>query len=209
MPASASIAIVIGHASHGRVAPMPVERRDVVAEAASRARARRSPRTPRGSSRGRRRGRRPSPAAPSREATTTPREHVAGLRDRRVREQALERGLAERADVADDDRDRGERGERRAPSRAAASISATSKSRSSDAERGGLRRDRHERGDRRRRALVDVGRPLVERRDRRLEARGRRASARCRSSSSGSVDEVRRRRSPSAIPAKSVEPVAP
>ena len=38
-----------------------------------------------------------------------------------------------------------------------------------DPERRRLRRHRHERGDRRRRALVDVRRPLVERRHRRLE----------------------------------------
>ena len=38
-------------------------------------------------------------------------EHVAGLRDRRVGEHPLERGLAERADVADDDRDHRERGQ--------------------------------------------------------------------------------------------------
>ena len=106
-------------------------------------------------------------------------EHVAGLRDRGPGEQALERGLAERADVADDDRDRRQRGERRRP--VALRVEQRDVEEAQEhAERGGLRGHRHERRDRRRRALVDVGRPLVERRDRGLEGQARRRAARCR-----------------------------
>ena len=50
------------------------------------------------------------------------------------------------------------------------SRNAPTKMRSTRRERGGLRGRGHERGDRRRRALVDVGRPHVERRGRDLEA---------------------------------------
>ena len=130
-------------------------------------------------------------------------EHVAGLRDRRPGHQALERGLAERADVADDDRDRRQHGERRAPSRSLASISATSNRRSKTPKRGRLRRDGHERGDRRRRALVDVGRPLVEGRDRGLEGQADDAQ-RDAGQQQRIVDDVGRRRR-SRCPTKSVD----
>jgi hypothetical protein len=50
-----------------------------------------------------------------------------------------------------------------------APISAPSKSRIMIPNAAAFVADRHERRDRRRRALVDVGRPLVERRHRRLE----------------------------------------
>ena len=56
---------------------------------------------------------------------------VAGLRDRGVGEHPLQRGLRQRADVADDDRDRRERRRAPAPSRTGRSTSATSKTRSS------------------------------------------------------------------------------
>ena len=90
-----------------------------------------------------------------------------------------------------------------------AGSSATSKKRSDDRERGRLGRDRHEGGHRSRRALVDVGRPLVERRHRGLEGEAGRGAARCRSAAAGRraipwlVDRRARSR------AKSVEPVAP
>ena len=74
-----------------------------------------------------------------------------------------------------------------------------------DRERGRLGRDRHERGDRRRRALVDVGRPLVERRDRGLEGEAgdgerdagqqQRVAERCRSLAIGDGDRARSRSS--------------
>ncbi len=95
-------------------------------------------------------------------------EHVAGLCDGGVGEHPLQRGLPERADVADDDRDRRERRDGRAPT-AMGFDQRDVEEAQEDAERGGLCGDRHERRDRRRRALVDVGRPLVEGGDRGLE----------------------------------------
>ena len=47
-------------------------------------------------------------------------------------------------------------------------------------DRGDLRRDREERGDRRRRALIDVGRPHVERHRRAFEGEPDRRRRRCR-----------------------------
>ena len=75
------------------------------------------------------------------------------------------------------------------------------------AERGGLRRDRHEGRDRRRRALVDVRRPLVERRDRGLEAEAGDAQR-----DAGQQQRVGREAGAeiaAAIALKSVAPVAP
>ena len=95
-------------------------------------------------------------------------EHVPGLRDTGVTEQPLERRLTERADVAD----------RIVTVASAASsgahvvcseISGDVEEAQEYGERGGLGGGRHERGDRRRRSLVDVWRPLVERCDRGLE----------------------------------------
>ena len=96
-------------------------------------------------------------------------EHVAGLGDGGVGEHALERGLAERADVADDDRDRGERGERRPPGRLRFDEGGVEEAQK-DAEGGDLGGDGHERGHGCGRALIHVWRPLVKRRDRCLEA---------------------------------------
>ena len=96
------------------------------------------------------------------------RDHVARLRHRRVREQPLERGLPDRAHVADHDRHDREHGQRRRPDVGRADHGDVEEA-DDHAERRRLRRDRHERGDRRRRALVDVRRPLVERRHRGLE----------------------------------------
>jgi hypothetical protein len=73
------------------------------------------------------------------------------------------------------------------------------------AEGGRLGGHGHEGGDRRRGALVDVGRPLVEGRHRGLEARPTTLRA-MPVSSSGIARDVARRL---AMPEKSVEPVAP
>ena len=76
--------------------------------------------------------------------------------------------MAQCADVADDHRDQRNRNPDRLPSvdgRAHGNV----KEADDRAEGGGLRRNRHEGRDRRRRALVDVWRPLVERCQRGLE----------------------------------------
>ena len=95
-------------------------------------------------------------------------QHEAGLRDRRVGEQALDVPLRERGDVAD--RERGDRdpGDRPRPELLVAR-ERRHEHPVGDDERHHLRRRAHERGHRRRRALVDVGRPHVERRRRGLE----------------------------------------
>ena len=117
-PASDSIAIVIGQASRGRVGAEAVQRRDVVAQAGL-ALARDDHRE-RGEVHDQvdgevEDGRLDAELRGHDDAG----EHVAGLRHRRVGEQPLQRGLPDRAHVADHDRDRRERGERRRPSRAA------------------------------------------------------------------------------------------
>ena len=128
MPASASIAIVIGQASSGRSRPRPASACDRVAE--RRFALARDDHRERGHVHEQVDGEvedRRLHAELRRDDDAG--EHVAGLRDRRVGEHPLQRGLPERADVADDDRDRRERRERRRPSASARSISATSKKR--------------------------------------------------------------------------------
>ena len=95
-------------------------------------------------------------------------QHVARLRDRRVRDQSLQRRLPDRARVADDDGDRGQGRQRRSPGRRRVDQRDVEEPQH-HAERGGLGGHRHEGRDGCRRALVDVRRPLVERRHRRLE----------------------------------------
>ena len=95
-------------------------------------------------------------------------EQVARLPDARPGEQPLERALGDRADVADHDRHRGERGQRRSPVGLGLAERVAEQAQE-DRERGGLGGDRHEGRDRGGGALVDVGRPLVERRHRGLE----------------------------------------
>ena len=96
-------------------------------------------------------------------------EDVPGLRDRRVGEHPLQRRLPERADVADQDRDDGDRDPDGAPVVDDAGCSAVSKSRMITANAAIFVATDMNAGDRRRRAFVDVRRPLVERRHRRLE----------------------------------------
>ena len=74
-----------------------------------------------------------------------------------------------------------------------------------DRERRRLGRDRHEGGDRRRRALVDVGRPLVEGRHRGLEGEAGERERDAGQQQRVAGDAVAPR-SPRAIVAKSVEP---
>ena len=85
--------------------------------------------------------------------------------------------------------------------------SATSKQAQEGAERRRLRRDRHEGRDRGRRALVDVGRPLVKRRDRRLE--GEPDHAQREPGEQQRVGAQAVRLIAAAMPEKSVAPVAP
>ena len=90
----------------------------------------------------------------------------------------------------------------------AAPISATSKSRRITPNAAALVATAMNAGDRRRRALVDVRRPLVERRDRGLEREADEHD------SATPVEEqhvvaTRRAAQRAAMPAKSVEPVAP
>ncbi len=96
-------------------------------------------------------------------------QHVARLGDRGVGEHPLQRGLAERADVADEDRDRRQRGERGRPARVGFDQGDVEEAQEG-AERCDLGGHRHEGRHRRGGSLVDVGRPLVEGRDRGLEA---------------------------------------
>ena len=102
---------------------------------------------------------------------------VAGVRDARVGQHALEVVLEQRGHVAH------RHGQHRhAPTAPATQSAGTSPSarrptRSSAAKAGGLRPRRHEGGHRRGRALVGVGRPHVERHRRDLEERGRPAAA--------------------------------
>ena len=91
-----------------------------------------------------------------------------GVRDGRVGEDPLDVPLHERRDVAPGERDARDHRDRVAPE----VLVLRERDRQhavGDDERGDLRRRRHERGHRRRRALVDVRRPHVERRRRRLE----------------------------------------
>ena len=95
-------------------------------------------------------------------------ENIAGVGDARIGQHALEARLAERRKVADGHRQHGEHREADEPGLV------MSDQRGHHADEGGegrgLGRHRHERGDRRRRALVDIRRPLVERDERHLEA---------------------------------------
>ena len=124
------------------------------------------------------------------------REHVARLRDRGPRHQALERALAQRADVAHDDRDGGQHGERGRPVGAGVEQRDVEEAQEG-AEGGRLGRHGHEGGDRRRGALVDVGRPLVEGRHRGLEGQADHAQRDARSAAaSRSSGRPRRARCP-------------
>ena len=96
------------------------------------------------------------------------RQHVSGLTDAGVAEHPLERGLVERPDVAHDDRDGGDRGQGRGPGAVQLDRGDVEEAQQ-HAQRRGLGGGRHERGDRGGRALVDVGRPLMERGHRGLE----------------------------------------
>ena len=99
-----------------------------------------------------------------------PGKHVAGLGDARVAHQPLQRVLAEGADVADRDRDHRERGEGGVP--VAGDLGEGDLEQAGEGDEGGrLGRHRHEGGDRGGRALVDVGRPLVEGGERDLEGK--------------------------------------
>ena len=91
------------------------------------------------------------------------------MRDGRVREHPLHVALRDRGEVAD--RERGDR-EHRDGDRPDLGLLGERGDEDPVHERepGDLRRRRHERGHRRGRALVDVGRPHVERRRRDLEA---------------------------------------
>lgn len=95
-------------------------------------------------------------------------EHVADLRDGRICEHALHVVLHDRHDVAADHRDGGENGQKREPHAAQ-----RREYRQDEAQEHGesrrLRPHGEERGDRRGRSLVDVGRPHVERYHRQLE----------------------------------------
>ena len=104
----------------------------------------------------------------------------AGVRHRRVGDHPLDVGLGE----ADHRADRPSRRSRWPTARPRhsqrVSPNATCSTRRMRAERRDLGAGRHERGDRRRRALVDVRRPGVERADRALEQQARRPAARAR-----------------------------
>src|SRR5581483_7724733 len=97
------------------------------------------------------------------------REDVAGVRDARVREHPLRIRLNERHDVARGHRDRGKYRVHGRPIDDERAHTADEHAQDRG-ERGRLRTDRHERGRGRRRAVVRVRRPLVERDDRGLEA---------------------------------------
>ena len=88
-------------------------------------------------------------------------QEIAGLGDARPGQQPLERALGDRPDVADHDRHRGQRGQRRRPLELRQAQRGHEQAQE-DRERGRLGRHGHERRDGGRRALVDVGRPLVE-----------------------------------------------
>ena len=135
-------------------------------------------------------------------------EQVAGLRDRRPREQPLERASAPSAPTLPTTIVIVASAASAGPHVGCASISATSNSRSITPNAAAFVATAMNAVIGVGRALVDVGRPLVERRDRRLE---RQADDDERDA--GEQQRVRRevaaRRSRCAIPAKSVEPVAP
>ena len=90
------------------------------------------------------------------------------MRDRRVRQHALEVGLRQRDQVADHERGDREPGDQQAPVRVERA-DADFEQAVGHAERGQLRRRADEQRDRRRRALVDVRQPHVERRGAELE----------------------------------------
>ena len=97
-----------------------------------------------------------------------PDEDETGVGDRRVRQCPLQVGLHDRGDGADDERQDGQRHDDRAP------VGAVDRERHQEdpqerREPGDLGGRRHERGDRAGCALVDVGRPHVERHRRDLE----------------------------------------
>ena len=183
MPASASIEIVIGHASHGRWRPESRDRGDRVAQVGFPLA--RHDHGERGHVHEQvhgqvEHGRLHAELGGDDDAG----EHVSGLCHRGVGEHPLQRGLPERADVADEDRDRREHRDRRSPAGLRADQRNVEEAQE-HSQRRDLGGDRHECGDRRRRALVDVGRPLVEGRHRGLEATGPRRTARCPSASAG------------------------
>ena len=91
------------------------------------------------------------------------------MRDRRIGQHPLDVALRQRGDVPDGHRQDGQRVEQHAPV-AVHRRQPLEEDAEQHRERRGLRPDRQERGDRRRRALVHVGRPHVERHRRDLEA---------------------------------------
>ncbi len=95
-------------------------------------------------------------------------QHVPGLRHPGVAEHPLQRVLADRADVADHDRDRRQHRQRDVPV-AGLGDQRDVEEADEDGERCRLGRHRHEGGDGGRRPLIDVGCPLVEGGDRDLE----------------------------------------
>ena len=99
-------------------------------------------------------------------------EHVAGVRDRRVGQHPFHVRLRERRDVADRHRDDGQRLEQQPPV-GIHHRQPFDEDTQQHRERRGLRSDREKRGDRRRRALVHVRRPHVERHRRNLESDAR------------------------------------
>ena len=90
------------------------------------------------------------------------------MRDRGVREHPLHAGLNERGKVAHGERRTGDHGDRDRPEPGLLRKRGHEHAHRQH-QRGGLRRRRHERRHGRRRALVDVRRPHVERRRRALE----------------------------------------
>ncbi|EEF93407.1 hypothetical protein CATMIT_01964, partial [Catenibacterium mitsuokai DSM 15897] len=95
-------------------------------------------------------------------------EQEADVRDGRIREQALEVGLQQRAEVADRQRQHRQAGQQQAPVVVQA-VGADFQQAVGHAERGQLGRGADEQRDRGRRALVDVRQPHMERRGAELE----------------------------------------
>ena len=96
-------------------------------------------------------------------------EDVAGLGNRRVGQQAHDVGLAQGDEVADGHRERRQHPEHRTPHVGTAEEADVDQEQEGD-EPARLRRHRQERGHRRRRTLVGVGRPEVEGHGRNLES---------------------------------------
>ena len=111
-------------------------------------------------------------------ATTDQRE--ADIGDAAVGHQALDVGLADRRERAQRHRRQGEGDDHLLPLRRPSAPNGPISTRTVEAHRGDLGRTRHERGHRRRGALVDVGRPHVERHRRHLEGEARRRRRRAR-----------------------------